>query len=104
MTINRSAESIKLIISIAICLLAGVLGSVFTIPAIPTWYAALIKPSFAPSNWVFFPVWTALFIMMGISLFLIWRMDMQDQLVRKALFLFAVQLILNVLWSAAFFG
>lgn len=104
MTINRSTESIKLIISIAICLLAGVLGSVFTIPAIPTWYAALIKPSFAPPNWVFFPVWTALFILMGISLFLIWRMDMQDQLVKKALFLFASQLILNVLWSAAFFG
>jgi len=104
MTINRYAESIKLFISIAICLLAGVLGSVFTTPAISTWYAALIKPSLAPPNWVFFPVWTAHFIMMGISLFLIWRMDMKDRLVKKALFLFEAQLILNVLWSAAFFG
>src|SRR5659263_650041 len=95
---------LRLIISITICLLAGVFGSVFTTPAIPTWYAALIKPSYAPPNWVFFPVWTALFIMMKISLFLIWRMNIQDQLVKKALFLFASQLILNVNWSATFFG
>ncbi|HWR26719.1 MAG TPA: TspO/MBR family protein [candidate division Zixibacteria bacterium] len=104
MTINRSGESKKLVISIAICLFAGVLGSVFTTPAIPTWYAALIKPTFAPPNWVFFPVWTALFIMMGISLFFVWRMNSKDQLVKKALLLFSAQLILNITWSAAFFG
>ena len=95
---------IKLIISIAICLLAGVLGSVFTTPAIPTWYATLIKPSFAPPNWVFFPVWTTLFIMMGISLFLIWQKGLDNRQVKIALYIFGVQLILNVLWSAAFFG
>ena len=95
---------IKLIISIAICLLAGVLGSVFTTPAIPTWYATLIKPSFAPPNWVFFPVWTTLFIMMGISLFLVWQKGLDNGKVKNALYIFGVQLILNVLWSAVFFG
>jgi tryptophan-rich sensory protein len=100
---NRS-RSIKLIISIATCLLAGILGSVFTTPAIPTWYATLIKPSFAPPNVVFFPVWTTIFILMGISFFLVWQKGMKDHQVRMALSLFGVQLILNILWSAAFFG
>jgi len=91
-------------ISIAICLLAGVLGSVFTTPAIPTWYATLIKPSFAPPNWLFFPVWTALFIMMGISLFLVWQKGLENVQIKIAISIFGVQLILNVIWSAAFFG
>ncbi len=69
----------KLIFSIFICLFAGFIGSFFTTPAIPTWYAMLQKPSFAPPNWVFFPVWTALFIMMGISLFLVWQKGCEEQ-------------------------
>jgi len=97
-------ESIKLIVSITICLFAGFLGSFFTIPAIPTWYATLTKPSFAPPDWLFFPVWTTLFVMMGISLYLVWRRGLEGQQVKNALVIFAVQLILNVLWSAAFFG
>lgn len=104
MTTSKVSGIIKLITSITICLAAGVLGSVFTTPAIPTWYATLIKPSFAPPNWVFFPVWTTLFIMMGISLFLVWQKGMEDMKVKNALYIFGVQLILNVLWSAAFFG
>ena len=92
----------KLIISILICLLAGFIGSFFTTPAIPTWYAMLQKPSFAPPAWVFFPVWTALFIMMGISLFLVWQKE--GQKVKNALYIFAAQLALNALWSVAFFG
>jgi len=92
----------KLVISIFICLLAGFIGSFFTSPAIPTWYATLQKPSFAPPNWVFFPVWTSLFIMMGISLFLIWKRE--DKKVKNAIYIFTVQLVLNALWSVAFFG
>ena len=94
----------KLILCIFICLFAGFIGSFFTTPAIPTWYATLLKPSFAPPNWVFFPVWTALFIMMGISLFLIWQKGWEDKKVKTAIYLFAGQLILNTLWSIAFFG
>ena len=92
----------KLIISILLCLFAGFIGSFFTTTAIPTWYATLQKPSFAPPNWIFFPVWTSLFIMMGISLFLVWRKE--DENVKTALYIFAAQLVLNVLWSVAFFG
>lgn len=94
----------KLIFSIFICLCAGFIGSFFTSPAIPTWYATLQKPSFAPPNWVFFPVWTSLFIMMGISLFLVWQKGWDDKKVKTAVYIFAAQLILNALWSAAFFG
>ena len=94
----------KLIFCIFICLFAGFIGSFFTSPAIPTWYATLQKPSFAPPNWVFFPVWTSLFIMMGISLFLVWQKGWEDRKVKTAIYIFAVQLVLNVLWSVAFFG
>jgi len=100
----KTIDLIKLFFSISICLIAGFLGSFFTTPKISTWYATLIKPSIAPPNWVFFPVWTALFIMMGISLFLVWQKGLQDKQVKTALSVFAIQLILNVLWSAVFFG
>jgi tryptophan-rich sensory protein len=64
----------------------------------------LQKPSFAPPNRVFFPVWTALFIMMGISLFLIWQKGWEEKKVKTAIYLFAGQLVLNIMWSFAFFG
>lgn len=64
---------LKLIISIAVCLLAGAVGSYFTADAIPGWYETLNKPEFNPPNWVFGPVWTFLYILMGISLFLVWK-------------------------------
>lgn len=103
--IHRKFSDIKkLIISIFISLFAGFIGSFFTMPSIPTWYATLQKPSFAPPNWVFFPIWTSLFIMMGISLFFVWQKGCEDKKVKTALYLFAGQLILNVLWSVAFFG
>jgi len=62
---------IKLIVSILICQAAGFVGSLFTAPAISTWYAALEKPVFNPPNWVFAPVWTILFLLMGLSLYLV---------------------------------
>lgn len=89
-------------ISIGICLLAGVIGSVFTSPSIPTWYAALNKPVFSPPNWIFAPVWTTLYILMGISFYLIWVS--KSKLKQKATKLFLMQLGLNVLWSFMFFG
>ena len=104
MTTMTFSDMKKLIISIFICLFAGFIGSFFTTPAITTWYATLQKPSFAPPNWVFFPVWTSLFIMMGISLFLIWKKGWEDKKAKTAIYLFAGQLVLNALWSFAFFG
>ncbi|MDP3733292.1 MAG: TspO/MBR family protein [Candidatus Daviesbacteria bacterium] len=87
----------KLLFSIGLCLGAGIVGSFFTFSAIPTWYAALAKPSFSPPNWVFGPVWTILYILMGISLYLVW-------LKKKVPNVFWIQLILNTAWSIIFFG
>jgi len=95
---------IKFIASIIICQAAGFIGSLFTTPAIPNWYAALEKPSFTPPGGVFGPVWTALYLMMGVSLFLVWRSTENTPRRRAALAVFMLQLILNILWSVFFFG
>ena len=91
----------KLILAILICLLVGFLGSIFTMSAIPTWYATLNKPFFSPPNWLFAPVWTTLYILMGISLYLILNKKKVD---KTAVMIFVVQLVLNFLWSIMFFG
>lgn len=86
----------KLMVAILICEGVGVLGSVFTVSNIPTWYAGLNKPTFSPPNWVFGPVWTLLYFLMGVALFLVWR--------KKIPMIFSLQLILNFVWSVVFFG
>ena len=102
---NRKLKDIlKLLISIVACQSAGLIGSIFTIKAIPTWYAALQKPSFTPPNWLFAPAWGTLYLLMGISAFLIWRKGLDNSQVKRALFIFAIQLALNALWSVVFFG
>ena len=101
---NRLIEIARLVASIVICQGAGLIGSVFTTPAIPTWYAALRKPSFSPPNWLFAPVWITLFTLMGVSAFLVWRRGLDDPQVKIALTIFAIQLILNTSWSLVFFG
>jgi len=97
-------DILRLIASIIICQLAGFIGSLFTTPAIPTWYKTLTKPSFTPPNSLFSPVWITLFLLMGISLFLVWQKNLQDRKVKIALVFFAIQLVLNILWSILFFG
>jgi len=92
---------ILLIVSIIICQGAGFIGSIFTTPKIGSWFAGLIKPSFNPPNWIFAPVWTSLFLLMGIALFLVIQ---GKPLPKFALIAFVVQLILNILWSYLFFG
>ncbi|HER43711.1 MAG TPA: tryptophan-rich sensory protein [Candidatus Eisenbacteria bacterium] len=95
---------LKLAASILVCQAAGFIGSFFTRPAIPGWYAGLEKPSFNPPNGVFAPVWTALYLLMGIALFLVWKIGFGDERVRKGMILFGIQLVLNTGWSIAFFG
>ncbi len=90
----------KLVLSIIICELAGIIGSVFTFSAITTWYAFLNKPWFSPPNNVFGPVWTVLYLLMGISLYL----ALEKGLTEKARNFFGLQLGLNALWSILFFG
>lgn len=101
---SRITDFVKLVFCILVCQLAGFVGSVFTTPLIPTWYASLNKPFFNPPNWVFAPVWLTLFLLMGASLFLVWRRGTSSKGVKKAMGVFALQLILNVLWSVVFFG
>jgi len=96
-------DILKLIASVILCQLAGFLGALFTTPTIPTWYATLRKPFFTPPNWIFSPVWISLFILMGISLFFVWQRTDHPKF-KIAFIFFFVQLILNVFWSAAFFG
>lgn len=101
---SKISEFLILFVSIIICQLAGVIGSIFTTSAIPRWYAGINKPSFNPPNWVFAPVWTTLFLLMGISLYLVWRKGLNEKDIKIAVAVFVFQLILNALWSFLFFG
>lgn len=101
---TKAREILEAVVSIIVCQGAGLIGSIATFPAIPTWYASLEKPPFNPPNWVFGPVWTTLYALMGISAFLVWRKGIRDRQVKIAIGIFAAQLVLNVLWSVTFFG
>jgi len=97
----------RLIIALVLPQLAGFIGSLFTSRGIPTWYARLNRPSFAPPNWLFAPVWTLLFVLMGIAFYLIWQKSVeqsQKKLKNQAIKLFLIQLVFNTLWSIIFFG
>jgi translocator protein len=97
-------KAVGVIVSILICELAGVIGSLFTTPSIPGWYAGLTKPAFNPPNWIFGPVWTTLYALMGVAAYLIFARRDGSKGVRRALAVFAIQLVLNALWSVVFFG
>ena len=94
----------KLIISVTVCELIGLLSTPFTISSIPTWYAGLIKPFFSPPNWIFGPVWTTLYFLMGVSVYLVWRKGIQNKEIKIAIYYFLTQLLFNFLWSVIFFG
>jgi tryptophan-rich sensory protein len=93
---------LKLIISVAIPLVAGFAGSLFTSQSLEDWYPALRKPFFTPPNWLFFPVWTTLFVLMGIACYLVWQRNFAGH--RVVLYLYCLQLVANVMWSWFFFG
>ena len=97
-------DVIKLIISILASFAAGGIGNIFTFKTIPTWYATLKKPPKTPPNRAFGPVWSTLYILMGVSVFLIWQNGLGSGAARVAFTLFWVQLTLNALWSIVFFG
>jgi tryptophan-rich sensory protein len=94
----------KLIVSVLIPLLASAVGGFFTSTSVSTWYVELNKPVFNPPNWVFGPVWTALYILMGISLYLVWSKGIKTKKAKAAVTIFSIQLALNILWSVIFFG
>ncbi len=100
----KKEDFFKLGISIIIPLVVGFIGSYFTTPNISGWYAELSKPALNPPNWVFAPAWTTLYILMGVSLFLIWRNVKKQEKKSVAFSIFGVQLVLNMTWSIVFFG
>ena len=108
-------DLLRLVVSIAIPLIAGAVGAIFTSESIATWYQTIEKPSFTPPNWLFGPVWTTLYVLMGLSLFLVWRgltsstitttfLENRRSVKIVTFIAFGTQLILNVLWSFLFFG
>jgi tryptophan-rich sensory protein len=123
----RKSDWLKLVVSLVIPQIAGWIGSIFTIPAITSWYSTLNKATLNPPSWIFGPVWTALFLLIGVSLFIVWKKNWQ---VQNSLFtgegkswnpwtkrfwsgdwqkaniiaIFWIQLVLNVVWSVIFFG
>jgi tryptophan-rich sensory protein len=97
-------DAAKLALAIIICEAAGAVGSVFTAPAIPTWYASLNKPWFTPPGWFIGAAWIVLYFLMGVSLYLVCKKGFSKYKVKEATALFALQLALNVSWSFAFFG
>lgn len=94
---------IKLIISILIPLLVGLFGSFFTMSSVNDWYTTLFKPSFNPPSWIFGPVWTILFILIGISFYLVWKENFGNKS-KVAVGIYSIQLFLNLVWSLLFFG
>lgn len=101
---RRIIDVAKLLVCLAACFSAGFIGSIFTGQSIRNWYTVLQKPSFMPPSWLFAPVWFLLYILMGISAFLIWRRGFSNFQVKESLVIFIIQLMLNVIWSYAFFG
>jgi tryptophan-rich sensory protein len=97
-------NSVKLFISIAIPVLVGATAGFFTVSGVGTWYQNINKPSWNPPSWIFGPVWTTLYIMMGIALFLVWKSEVSDVMKKNAIAIFAVQLLLNFFWSFIFFN
>jgi benzodiazapine receptor len=95
---------LKLLVCVAVCQGAGILGSIFTARNIETWYEGLARPAIAPPNWVFAPVWTTLFLLMGVSIFIVWAVGRGRGSTGLTVGLFAFQLALNILWSFLFFG
>lgn len=94
----------KFVISLVLPQVAGLVGAIFTMPAITAWYAGLAKPALSPPGWVFGPAWTTLYLLMGVALFLVWNKKRKNQDRRDALGIFIFQLTLNALWSVIFFG
>ena len=95
---------IRILLAIAICLIVGFLGAYATQASVATWYSTLEKPSYNPPNWVFTPIWTTLYVLMGVAAGLVWSKGFYHLWVKTALYHFGFQLLLSSAWSVVFFG
>lgn len=102
-TICKMSKLIKFVTSLGLCFSVAYFGSAATLPSIVGWYANLNKPFFSPPNWLFGPVWSVLYLLMGISMYLVWQEGWNKKII-VALQFFVAQLLLNFLWSYLFFG
>jgi tryptophan-rich sensory protein len=104
-TMRRERKTyLRIAAAVAVCLAVGALSGFATQTSVDTWYATLNKPSFNPPNWIFAPVWTLLYIVMGIAAGIVWGHGYAHKSVKTALYLFGFQLLLNASWSIVFFG
>jgi len=94
----------KLIIAVAIPVAVGATSGFFTVTGAGSWYQSINKPSWNPPGWIFGPVWTTLYLLMGIALYLVWKSETSSDLKKTAITLFSIQLILNFFWSIIFFN
>lgn len=97
-------NTLRLIIAIAIPLVVGFTSGYFTITGVGSWYQTIQRPSWNPPNWIFGPVWTTLYILMGIALYLVWKADVESRIKKNAVLFFALQLTFNFFWSFIFFN
>lgn len=98
-------KGIGFVVAVGGSLLAGAIGSIFTSISVGTWFPTLVKPALNPPAWVFGPVWTLLYALMGIAAYLVWanpRVMKEEK--KRALEIFSLQLVLNIIWSVLFFG
>ncbi len=95
---------IRVVVAVGVCLLVGALSGFATQSSVDTWYATLNKPSFNPPNWIFAPVWTVLYILMGVAAGIVWGQGYYHKWVKTALYFFGFQLLFNATWSIVFFG
>ncbi|TKD63636.1 TspO/MBR family protein [Flavobacterium sp. ASW18X] len=100
----KQKRILKIAIAVILCLFIGFLASVATQSSVNDWYLTLNKPSFNPPNWLFAPVWTILYILMGVAAGIVWGKGFHHLWVKTALYHFGFQLLLNALWSMVFFG
>lgn len=98
----KNTNIIKFVISLLLPLSLGAIAGIYTAQAVPEWYATLNQPSFNPPNWIFGPVWTTLYLILGFSFFLIWKQE-KSKLQNLAILIFVIQMTLNFGWSFLFF-
>jgi len=94
----------RIVVSVVVCLAIGFLSGIATQSSVTTWYTTIEKPFFTPPNWIFGPVWTLLYIMMGVAAGIVWSRGLHHVWVKTALYHFVFQLLFNALWSIVFFS
>jgi len=92
------------VVSVLLAEGVGIAGSFSTANSISTWYQTLSKPSWLPPNWLFGPVWTTLYALMGIAAVMVMRSKGNASAIKTAMIMYGIQLFLNAIWTPIFFG